>query len=321
MNKHLPDKTNKADRTFLCCSLQIFEETTDKNTKPTFARFYILAKVHKSPLKTRPIVLVSGSITEAIGRWVDKELQKLFNQSRHLFPYFLKSSRELVTDVTKLDLPPNAKIFTCDAVSMYTNIDTTHAFQVITEFIENLPEEVGVHPGLIAGLEIVMKHCVFQFGQEFFLQLTGTAMGAPPAPMYATMYFAIHKNNIIKNFASHLAFYQRYINDGFGIWIDDGNNARFLSFQAKMDSFGKLKWEFSNLSVCTNFLDVHLRIVGNKVTTQLHEKLLNLYLYIPPHSAHPPGVLKSIIYGRIQQINYLCNNATNRTKYTTLLLQ
>jgi hypothetical protein len=27
--------------------------------------------------------------------------------------------------------------------------------------------------------------------------------------------------------------------------------------------------------------------------------LMNLYLYIPPASAHPPGMLKSIVYGNL----------------------
>jgi hypothetical protein len=55
-----------------------------------------------------------------------------------------------------------------------------------------------------------MTHDVFKFGDTFWVQLSGTAMGAPPAPNYATLYFPQHLN---------LLYYGRYIDDGLGIWI------------------------------------------------------------------------------------------------------
>src|SRR5688500_14464290 len=86
-----------------------------------------------------------------------------------------------------------------------------------------------------------------------------------------------------------------------------------------MNSFGKLVWEFSPMDTKVDFLDLHLFIEGDRIVTQLRKKSLNLYLYLPPLSAHPPGVLKSIIYSRVQQIHLLCNRDTNKKKYTTLL--
>jgi len=319
IQNYLPGQANDADRKFMQRSMQRFQDEWKEHSCPTFCRFYLLAKVHKTPLKTRPIVSVSSSVTEAIGKWVDHQLQILFEKHRVRFPYFLKSSRELVRDVTSINLPQNAKLFSCDAVSMYTNIDTTHALTVIQAFLNQLPGD-DVHPGLLKGLEIVMRHCVLQFGSEFFVQLTGTAMGAPPAPMYATLYFAAHEAIIVPNFHQNLIFYRRYIDDGIGIWIEDGTD-RFHRFQQQMDEFGKLRWEFTELQDTINFLDVNLSIADNKVTTRMHEKELNLYLYIPPHSAHPPGVLKSLIYGRIQQIHFLCNTQNDRTHFMRLLLQ
>ena len=37
------------------------------------------------------------------------------------------------------------------------------------------------------------------------------------------------------------------------------------------------------------------------------KKQLNIHLYIPPHSDHPPGVINRIIYGQIYHITTLCS--------------
>jgi hypothetical protein len=42
-------------------------------------------------------------------------------------------------------------------------------------------------------------------------------MGPPPACVYATIYFAIHKLSMPASFQASLAIYKRYIDDGIGI--------------------------------------------------------------------------------------------------------
>ncbi len=71
----------------------------------------------------------------------------------------------------------------------------------------------------MTALEIIMKHNFFNFGDTSWLQLTGTAMGTPPAPMYATLYFGIHeKETILRKYGRFFLLYKRYIDDVFGIW-------------------------------------------------------------------------------------------------------
>jgi hypothetical protein len=75
-----------------------------------------------------------------------------------------------------------------------------------------------------------------------------------------------------------------------------------MAFQASMDSYGKLKWEFSERTKRTHFLDLDLQLTPAGITAKLFEKEMNLYLYLPPHSAHPPpGVLRGLIIGMIKR--------------------
>eukprot|EP00957_Ditylum_brightwellii_P085513 6504111-Ditylum_brightwellii.AAC.1 len=67
-----------------------------------------------------------------------------------------------------------------------------------------------------------------------------------------------------------------------------------------------LEWEVIESNTSAVFMDLTISIKNGKIHTTRFEKSLNLYLYIPPHSAHPPGALNGIIFGQIHQIFILC---------------
>jgi hypothetical protein len=291
-------------------------------TDTPYNYFYLLAKVHKSPWVTRPIVSCSGSLLHGLGRWVDVELQRVV---RHL-PYFLKSSVDLALDLAALELlPANTRFFTCDAKSMYTNIDTDHALSEIECFLRgsDVAATEGINvDALVAGLRLIMEHNVFVFGDTYWRQLSGTAMGTPPAPMYATLYFAIHEDRIIRRFPQ-LRLYRRYIDDGFGIWIPNGTASDtkvWTEFRNEFGIYGKLSWTFTPLQRSVDFLDVTIALDGTgRIVTTLFEKALNLYLYLPPHSAHPPGGLKGLIFGFFYRLQRLVSQPSDRAAFVVKL--
>ena len=63
-----------------------------------------------------------------------------------------------------------------------------------------------------------MTHNIIQFSDKYFIQKCGTAMGTPPAPKYATLYFAIHELKILRCYKQNIRFYKRYINNIFAFW-------------------------------------------------------------------------------------------------------
>ena len=50
-----------------------------------------------------------------------------------------------------------------------------------------------------------------------------------------------------------------------------------------------------------------IAIREDQIITSLYEKVMNIYLYIPPHSDHPPGVLTRLVSGNILWIHSLCS--------------
>lgn len=292
--KHL---LSKAEYTYLYRALRKYPEEK-------YARFRMSLKAHKTPWKMRPIVCCAGTFLNGLSKWLDFQLREL----KQFIPSYLKDSNDLLRQLKSLGhLPPNARLFTMDAVSMYSNIDTNHAIEVIGEWIDSLNLlEHGIYlptAAVKAAMELVMRYNSFEFGDLYFLQLTGTAMGTSAACMWATIYFAIREAFLLRKYKeelSVLSFYKRFIDDVFGIWI--GTQERYLEFQEGVNNFGILKWEADELSTSVNFLDLTISIDESyKINTKTYQKAMNLYQYIPPSSAHPKNIMKGIVYSLLRQ--------------------
>ena len=149
-------------------------------------------------LKSRPIVSCPGSLLHGLGIWVDRKLQDV---AKTTISYF-KNSLELKEQLTQLNLPPNARLFSADAVSMYTNIPTHTALNLIGKHITQYQRSTnGAYPvdAIRDALRLVMTMNIFTFGDLTLKQLNGTAMGTPPAPPYATINYGIHEKNSSRN--------------------------------------------------------------------------------------------------------------------------
>ena len=132
-------------------------------------------------LKSRPIVSCPGSLLHGLGVWVDRKLQEV---TQRIVSYF-KNILELKKDLLDLNLPRNTRLFTADAVSMYTNIPTHTALNLIGKYLNQYQRKHNnEYPkdAVRAGLCLVMTMNIFTFGDLTLKQLNGTAMGTPPPP-------------------------------------------------------------------------------------------------------------------------------------------
>jgi hypothetical protein len=121
------------------------------------------------------------------------------------------------------------------------------------------------------------------------------------------MYFAPRKDECVDSLQPHILYYRRFIDDVFGIWIDDPNDSSdsFTRFQNKMNGCEGMTWTFSLLTDTVNFIGLTLTLCAGRISSSLYEKKLNHHLYSPSHSSHPPGVPNGLISGLVFRINHL----------------
>lgn len=224
-------------------------------------------------------------------------------------PTYIKDSDDLLRKLKKIGkVKRGTKLIVADATSMYTNINTDHAIKVIGEYIRKfrheLPPEFPVE-ALLEALKIVMKNAYFQYGDKFFHQIAGTSMGTSCACSYATSYYGAYERlEFLRKYAWLIILLCRFIDDT--LKIQAPGNERTAEEQAAYEAdynFGDLTFTFEESYESVDFLDLTIQIdqETGEITTKTYQKPCSLHLYIPPHSAHPAGCTKGLIFGILRR--------------------
>jgi hypothetical protein len=154
---------------------------------------------------------------------------------------FFKNSQTLKQQLDATVVPENSYLFTADAVSMYTNIPTDCALQLICDHMHTTAHLVPGTPvkSLCSALRIFMRCDIFTFGDTLWQQISGTAMGCPPAPSWANTFYALCEAICLPQFQDNLALYQRFIDDFLGHWLiiyPATNDTTWTAFCAAMNN-------------------------------------------------------------------------------------
>ena len=132
---------------------------------------------------------------------------------------------------------------------MYTNIKIGPALHCIRMFALEHKEHLTAPPTVMMNSSrLLMTINVFQFGDTFWLQKLGPAMGAPPAPPWAKIFFGIHDEIVLASFGHKLQLYCRFINDVLDIWLIDPDPVKYCrqwtSFIELIQDYYGIEWIF-----------------------------------------------------------------------------
>jgi len=169
----------------------------------------------------------------------------------------------------------------------------------------------------MALLAFVMQNAYLSFDGRVYHQIDGTAMGTAVAPTYANIIVYVLERVVIAEFGISLALYRRFLDDIFA-YIDGCKAERFM--QRMNELHPKLVFEFVTHPTEASFLDLSIH-KGERFHShgifdlRVHQKKMNLYLYIPFNSFHTDAAKKSFI--QTELMRYI-RNSSSQNDYNDL---
>ena len=201
-----------------------FLRSLDNNSRSYHpAKFYIIPKIHKSPVVGRPMAASHSYITRPISIFVDELVKPSITM-----PTVLRDSGELIQCLENVDLPPDCLLVTADVSSLYPNIDTKKAIIAIDLLLREA--KVAQTPLLVQLTRLIFDNnfIISEFSTDIYHQIFGIAMGTPFAVTAANAFMYYHERDIIETYSRFLPLHKRFIDDIFVIW--DGPRQTLLEF-------------------------------------------------------------------------------------------
>jgi hypothetical protein len=247
---------------------------------------------------------------------VDHLLQEILRDAQ--VPHIVRDTKSFINELEHTPLPPDGVFLTADVASLYTNIDTPLGLKLVRQFLVKQKVPPARIELIMDLLTFVMSNSYLSFQGQHYKQIDGTAMGTACAPTYANIVVYMLEQPLLDEFGKLIFLYRRFLDDVF-VYVAASAATPLMDRLNKLHH--KLRFEFSGPHPSeAAFLDLHLYKGARFATRALldlrvHQKKMNLYLYIPYLSFHPPAMKRAFI--QTELMRYI-RNSSDQDDYSKL---
>ncbi|XP_078584852.1 uncharacterized protein LOC144867010 [Branchiostoma floridae x Branchiostoma japonicum] len=270
---------------------------------PRTPNFYLLPKIHKEGNPGRPILSANDCATERISAFADFHLRPLVTR----LPSYIRDTTDFLRRLNKLGkVPPNATLVTLDVSSLYTNIPTDEGIQACREALQKSPADVPTE-AICQLLDNILNLNNFDFNEEHYIQIQGTAMGTRVAPSYANIFMGNFEERHVYKRTPRPWIWWRYIDDIFAVWTRSEEELKAF-IQDLNEAHRTIKFTVETSKTSINFLDVTVIISEGEITTDLYTKPTDKHQYLLRNSSHPKHCKQGIPYGQFLRLRRICSS-------------
>ena len=254
-----------------------------------FPNFYGLPKLHKTPLAIRPILSSINSDTYWWAVWLHLFLWPSVMDA----PTTLIDSIQLARQLEALTWPEDGTFLTMDIVQLYTSIKHEDGLRALAWHIRD-SHSPALRGSIMEVMHLCLHHNYFSFAGLSYHQVSGTAMGSPVAPAYASIFMLRIELLHLTILKASATIFCRYLDDLFAILPKQPVQAAVTEPQTSGCPVSFTTAQDPERCV---MLDLQLSRVGGQLSTSLHFKATNRFTYIHPTSNHPAHTQRAIALG------------------------
>lgn len=221
------------------------------------------------------------------------------------------------------DTVDDCELLTFDVKSLYTNINTELGLTAIEFWIRKYPDLLHARFSaefVLEGLRFILENNVFIFNDQFYLQVSGTAMGTKVAPNYATLTVGYKEIRLYKEIEEErgieMAVYikdnlKRFLDDIFTPWLKRFGSKNYLL--DKLNSLDEnLVFELESSPDSIPFLDTQVYLEDGRVNTDIYYKSTDAHNYLRFDSCHPKHTKVNIPFSQAQRICKIVSDQRRR---------
>lgn len=264
-------------------------------SNPTIPKLHGLPKIHKVPLKMRPIVSNISAPTYKLAKW----LVKKFNEFDPPKGKYVKNSMDFINKIKDVKIGDDEIMVSFDVVSLYPNVPIPEAIKSIANWLQTTTLSILQRSTLVDATSHCMYQNQFQYRNKFYKLRHGTAMGNPLSCFVSNTFMCQLENELEDRLPR---VWWRYVDDVFAIIkkseadnllkVLNGDKYKSIRFTCEQESDGKLP-----------FLDLMLRRTNTgSIDVTVYRKPTATKRFITKESYCPTSHKMAAFHGMVHRL-------------------
>ncbi|CAJ0922858.1 unnamed protein product [Ranitomeya imitator] len=274
---------------------------------PVTPVIYVLPKIHKCLCDPpgRPIVSGRGSLFNKTAIFLDRILRPFAISARS----YVKDTNDFLDKIEDVNVTETTVLASFDVVSLYTSIEHEKGLDAVSCMLSGSDVAPECAQLVLTLLEFVLRRNFFLFGDDFFLQLRGTAMGSNVAPTYANIFMAVLEDRFVYSSIlwRHVRAWWRYIDDIFVIW--EGSLQELFDFQTYLNQIhSELQFTLTHSMTQVQFLDTLVYKEMGRLRTDIFVKETDRNSLLMFDSNHPRSMVNSLPWSQLLRVRRIVSD-------------